>query len=188
MKSVKELIALAKREPGKINYGSGGNGSSLHLAAELFKSEAHVDMQHIPYKGTNDMITDLLTGRVSLAFISPLVAKPYVARGDLVALGITSDKRSASWPDTPTIAEAGVPGYSMQAWYAVLAPKDTPGAVVGALSDAVAKAVQSPEVSAKLQSLGNTPVGDTSAEATTMIAQEAKRWHDIIAAAGIKPE
>lgn len=188
VKSVKELIALAKREPGKINYGSGGNGSSLHLAAELFKSEAHVDLQHIPYKGTNDMIADLLTGRVSLAFISPLVAKPYVARGDLVALGITSAKRSASWPDTPTIAEAGVPGYVMQAWYAVLAPKGTPSAVVGTLSDAVAKAVQSPEVSAKLQSLGNTPVGDTSAEATTMIVQEAKRWHDIVAAAGIKPE
>ena len=96
VKSVEELIALAKRQPGKINYGSGGNGSSLHLAAELFKSEAHVDLQHIPYKGTNDMIADLLTGRVSLAFISPLVAKPYVARGDLVALGITSEKRSAS--------------------------------------------------------------------------------------------
>ena len=188
VKSVEELIALAKREPGKINYGSGGNGSSLHLAAELFKSEAQVDFQHIPYKGTNDMIADLLTGRVSLAFISPLVAKPYVARGDLVALGITSDKRSASWPDTPTIAEAGVPGYAMQAWYAALAPKGTPSAVVDTLSDAVAKAVQSPEVSAKLQSLGNTPVGDTSAEAATMIVQEAKRWHDIVAAAGIKPE
>ncbi len=188
VKSVKELIALAKREPGKINYGSGGNGSSLHLAAELFKSEAHVDLQHIPYKGTNDMIADLLTGRVSLAFISPLVAKPYVAHGDLIALGITSAERSAGWPDIPTIAEAGVPGYAMQAWYAVLAPKATPSAVVGALSDAVAQAVKSPDVSTKLQSLGNAPVGSAPAEATAMIAQEAKRWHDIIAAAGIKPE
>jgi tripartite-type tricarboxylate transporter receptor subunit TctC len=188
VKSVKELIALAKSEPGKINYGSGGNGSSLHLAAELFKSEAKIDLQHIPYKGTNDMIADLLTGRVSLAFISPLVAKPYVARGDLMALAITSAERSPGWPDTPTIAEAGVPGYAMAAWYAVLAPKGTPQNVVDTLNGAIAEAVKSPEVSAKLQSLGNVPVGGSAAEAAATIAQEAKRWHDIIATAGIKPE
>lgn len=188
VKSVKELIALAKTEPGKINYGSGGNGSSLHLAAELFKSEAKVDLQHIPYKGTNDMLADLLTGRVSLAFISPLVAKQYVASGQLVALGITSAERSASWPDTPTIAEAGVPGYAMQAWYAVLAPKATPKDVVDILSSAIAEAVQSPGVTEKLQSLGNVPVGSTAAEAAGYIEKEAKRWHDIVAAAGIKPE
>jgi tripartite-type tricarboxylate transporter receptor subunit TctC len=188
VKSVQELIALAKTEPGKINYGSGGNGSSLHLAAELFKQQAGVNLQHIPYKGTTDMIADLLTGRVSLAFISPLVAGPYVARGDLLALGITSAKRSASWPDIPTIGEAGVPGYAMQAWYAVLAPKGLPQNVADILSEGIAQAVKSSDVSKKLQSLGNVPVGSTAIEAAATIAQEAKRWHDIIAAAGIAPE
>jgi tripartite-type tricarboxylate transporter receptor subunit TctC len=186
--SVKELIALAKTEPGKINYGSGGNGGSSHLSTELFKQQAKVDLQHIPYKGTNGMVADLLTGRVSVAFLSPLVAKQYVAQGHLVTLAVTSPTRSPGWPDVPTIAEAGVPGYAVEAWYAILAPKGTPADVVDKLSTAIAAAVKSPDVSDKLQSLGNVPVGSSAAEATTMITQEAKRWHDIITAAGIKPE
>jgi tripartite-type tricarboxylate transporter receptor subunit TctC len=188
VKSVDELIALAKSQPGKINYGSGGNGTSLHLAAELFKQQAKVDLQHVPYKGTNDLIADLLTGRVPTAFISPLIAKQYVASGQLLALGITSASRSASWPDTPTIAEAGVLGYKMEAWYAVLAPNGTPKDIVDELSSAIAEAVKSPDVSGKLESLGNMPIGNTSAEAATYIDEEAKRWHTIITAAGIHLE
>lgn len=186
--SVRALIERAKKEAGQINYGSGGNGSSLHLAAELFKRAAGVDLQHIPYKGTNELMADLLTGRVSVAFVSPLIAKQHVARGALLALGVTSAVRSPSWPDTPTIAEAGVPGYAMQAWYAVLAPKGTPKDIVDTLSGAIAEAVKSPDVSAKLLSLGNVPVGSTAAEATSYIEAEAKRWHDIVAAAGIHLE
>lgn len=188
VKSVAALIALAKSQPGKINYGSGGNGSSLHLAAELFKQEAKVDLQHVPYKGTNDLIADLLTGRVPVAFISPLIARQYVASGQLLALGITSAARSPNWPDTPTIAEAGVPGYAMEAWYAVLAPKDTPKDIADQLSRAIAEAVKSPDVSGKLELLGNTPIGDTPAEAATYIEEEAKRWHEIVTAAGIHLE
>jgi tripartite-type tricarboxylate transporter receptor subunit TctC len=188
VKSVRELITLAQKDPGKLNYGSGGNGSSLHLAAELFKQAAKVDLQHIPYKGTNELMADLLTGRVSLAFVSPLVAKQHVAHGELLALGITSAERSASWPDTPTIAEAGVPGYVMEAWYAVLAPKGTPNDIVDTLSRAIAEAVKSPDVSGKLESLGNVPVGSTTAEATSYIEADAKRWHDIVTTAGIHPE
>ena len=151
VKSVQELIDLAKAQPGKINYGSGGNGSSLHLAAELFKQQAKVDLQHVPYKGTNDLVADLLTGRMPVVFLSPLIAKQHVAHGDVLALGITSATRSASWPDTPTIAEAGVPGYAMEAWYAILAPRGTPQDVVDKLSAAIAVAVKSPDVSEKLE-------------------------------------
>src|ERR1700733_15385514 len=187
-KTVQELINLAKANPGKLNYGSGGVGSSPHLAAELFKQAAKINLQHIPYKGTNDLIADLLTGRVPIVFLSPLIAKQHVMAGELLALGITSAERSPTWRDTPTIAEGGVPGYAMEAWYAVLAPKDTPRDVVEKLSGAIAEAVKSPDVSDKLASLGNVPRGTTAAEAQAYIDAESKRWHAIIRAAGIQPE
>jgi tripartite-type tricarboxylate transporter receptor subunit TctC len=188
VKSVQELIALAKAEPGKINYGSGGVGSSPHLAAELFKQTAKIDLQHIPYKGTNDLIADLLTGRVPVVFLSPLIARQHVAAGELIALGITSDKRSPGWPGTPTIAEAGAPGYAMEAWYAVFAPKGTPKDIVDKLSAAIADAVKSNDVSDKLASLGNVPDGRAAAEAQAYVDAEARRWHEIVSAAGIHPE
>ena len=188
VKSVQELIAMAKAEPGKIDYGSGGNGSSPHLAAELFRQMAKIDMQHIPYKGTNDLVSDLLTGRIPVVFLSPLIARQHVQDGKLIALGITSDKRSPGWPDTPTIAEAGVPGYAMEAWYAVLAPRGTPKDVVDQLGTAIAEAVKSPDVRDKLQSLGNIPDGRNGAEAQAYVDDEAKRWHEIIAATGIHVE
>lgn len=188
VKSVKELIALAKEKPGSLNYGSGGNGSSLHLAAEMFKQQAGVDIQHIPYKGTNDLISDLLTGRVPISFMSPLIAKSHVDQGKLIALGVTSPQRSASWPETPTIAEAGVPGYAVEAWYAVLAPKGTPAPVVDKLSKEIAKAVQSDDVKAKFAALGNEPVGSTPAEAEKYIAAEADRWAKVLKAAGIRAD
>ena len=188
VKSLQALIAKAKAEPGKINYGSGGVGSSPHLAAELFKQAAGINLEHIPYKGTNDLIADLLTGRVPIVFLSPLIAKQHVTAGELLALGITSAERSPTWPDTPTIAEAGVPGYAMEAWYTVLAPKGTPSDVIEKLSRAIAEAVKSPDVSDKLASLGNAPRGTTAAEAQAYIDAESKRWHQIIRAAGIQPE
>lgn len=188
VKSVKELIDLAKSKPGKLDYGSGGNGSSLHLAAEMFKQQAGVDIQHIPYKGTNDLISDLLTGRVPIAFLSPLIAKQHVKDGKLLALGVTSPQRSESWPETPTVAEAGVPGYAVEAWYAVIAPKDTPKDVVDALSTEIAKAVQSPAVKEKFAALGNESVGSTAAEAQKYIADEADRWGKVLKAAGIRAD
>lgn len=186
VKSVQELIAMAKKDPGKINYGSGGNGSSLHLAGEMFKFQAKVDLQHIPYKGTNDLISDLLSGRVPVSFMSPLIAKEHVNRGALIALGVTGEKRSPSWPDVPTVAEAGVPGYAVEAWYAIVAPKATPKPIVDQLSKAIADAVKSPEVSGKLATLGNEPVGTTPEEAQRYIDAEYKRWNEVLTAAGIK--
>ncbi|MGP0090461.1 MAG: tripartite tricarboxylate transporter substrate binding protein [Xanthobacteraceae bacterium] len=183
--SVQELIALAKRMPGKLDYGSGGYGTSLHLGAEMFKQQAGVDIQHVPYKGTNDVISDLLSGRVPICFISPLVAKQLVNEGKLKALAITSPTRSPSWPDTPTIAEAGVPGYEFEAWYAVLAPRATPKEIVDELSRAIAAAVNAADVREKLSVLGNESVGSTAAEAETYIAQEAARWGKLLREANI---
>jgi tripartite-type tricarboxylate transporter receptor subunit TctC len=186
--SVQELIALAKQKPGALNYGSGGNGSSLHLAAEVFKQQAGVDIQHIPYKGTNDLIADLLSGRVPISFISPLVAKQLVNEGKLRALGVSSAKRSASWPETPAIAEAGVPGYEVEAWYAIVVPKATPKDIVEKLSRSIAEAVKSPEVAEKFATLGNEAVGSTPAEADRYIRAEAERWEKVLRAANVKAE
>jgi tripartite-type tricarboxylate transporter receptor subunit TctC len=188
VQSVQELIALARAQPGKINYGAGAKGTSLHLAAELFKQAAKVDLQLIPYIGTNELIPDLLTGRVPVVFLSPLVAKQYATQGKVLALGVTSATRSPAWPDTPTIAEAGLPGYAMEAWYAVLAPRGTATGVVDALSRAIAEVVKLPEVRGKLETLGNVPVGSTAAEAASYIEAEAKRWQETISAAGIPRE
>jgi tripartite-type tricarboxylate transporter receptor subunit TctC len=186
--SVQDLIALAKQKPGGLNYGSGGNGSSPHLAAEVFKQQAGVDIQHIPYKGTNDLIADLLTGRVPISFISPLIAKQLVNDGKLRAIALSSAKRSPSWPDTPTLAEAGVPGYEVEAWYAILLPKATPKDVVEKLSRSISEAVKSPEVAERLATLGNEAVGSTPAEANAYITAEAARWEKVLRAANIKVE
>ena len=185
--SVRELIARAKAEPGKLDYGSGGNGSSLHLGAEMFKQVAGVDIQHIPYKGTNDLIADLLTGRVPISFLSPLIARQLVAEGKLRALGLTSEARSPSWPDTPTVAET-VPGYATEAWYAIMAPKATPKPIVDKLSAAIAAAVNSPDVKEQFAKLGNELVGSTPEHAERYIAQEADRWGKLLRAANIRAD
>src|SRR5688572_29582561 len=127
--SVKDLMATAKAKPGQLQYASGGNGSSLHLAGELFKYMAGVDILHIPYKGTNDFIPDLLSGRVPISFSSPLIMAGHVKAGRLKALAVTSAKRVSGW-DAPTIAESGLKGYEMDAWYAILVPAGTPQALV----------------------------------------------------------
>lgn len=184
--SVQELVALARQKPGGLDYGSGGNGSSPHLAAEVFKQQAGVNIQHIPYKGTNDLIADLVTGRVPIAFISPLIARQLVQEGKLKALGVTSAKRSASWPETPAVAEAGVPGYAFEAWYAVLAPKGTPKDIVDKVSSAIANAVNAPDVKEQFARLGNESVGTTAAEADAYIAEEAVRWEKVLRAANIR--
>jgi tripartite-type tricarboxylate transporter receptor subunit TctC len=126
-----------------------------------------------------------MAARCISRFLSPLIAKQHVAHGDVLALGITSAKRAAGWPDTPTIAEAGVPGYAMDAWYAILAPRGTPQDVVDKLSAAIAVAVKSPDVSEKLETLGNVAVGSSPAEAASYIEAEAKQWHDLLGAAGV---
>ena len=186
--SVKDLVAAAKAKPGTMQYASGGNGSSLHLAGELFKYMAGVDILHIPYKGTNDFIPDLLSGRVPISFSSPLIMQSHVKAGRLKALGMTSAKRSSGWNDIPTIAEAGLKGYEMDAWYAILVPSGTPQPLVSQLNRNIAHAAHAPEVQEKLSSLGMEAVGNSPQEAAKYIAAEAAKWSKVAKAANIRAD
>jgi tripartite-type tricarboxylate transporter receptor subunit TctC len=186
--SVRELIAAAKAKPGALQYASGGNGSSLHLAGELFKYTAGVDLLHIPYKGTNDFIPDLLSGRVPISFSSPLVMQPHVKAGRLKALGVTSLKRAAGWNEVPTINEAGVKGYEMDAWYAIVVPAATPQALVTQLNKHIAQALHAPDVQEKLSGLGMESVANSPAQATTYIANEVQKWAKVVKAANIRAD
>ena len=185
--SVKELLAAAKAKPGALQYASGGNGSSLHLAGELFKYTAGVDLLHIPYKGTNDFIPDLLSGRVPISFSSPLIMAGHVKAGRLKAIGVTSAKRVSGW-DVPTIAEAGLKGYEMDAWYAILIPAGAPPAVLGQLNKSIVQALQSQEVREKLSGLGMEAVGTSPQEAAKYIAAEAAKWNKVAKAANIRAD
>ncbi|MCI3953911.1 MAG: LacI family transcriptional regulator [Burkholderiales bacterium] len=144
--TVQSLLKLSRAKPGQINYASGGTGSSPHLAGELFKVAAGIDLVHVPYKGTNDVIPDLLSGRVPVFFASPLVAREHVKAGRLRAIGVTSLKRATGWPEVPSINEAGVKDYEMEAWYAVLVQAKTPGAIVRSLHQHIEKALRSRDV------------------------------------------
>lgn len=186
--SVKELIAAAKAKPDQLQYASGGNGSSLHLAGELFKLQAGVHLLHVPYKGTNDFIPDLLAGRVPISFSSPLVMQPHVKAGRLKALGVTSAKRSPGWPEVPTISEAGVKGYEMDAWYAMLVPSSTPRALVTLLNKHVVQGLRAADVQEKLASLGVEAVADTPEQAAKYIASEERKWGKVLKAANIKAD
>jgi tripartite-type tricarboxylate transporter receptor subunit TctC len=186
--SVEELIKLAKSKPGQLNYASGGNGSSLHLAAELFKVAAGVDMVHIPYKGTNDLLPDLLSGRVPMVFSSPLIAREHVTAGRLKAIGVTSLKRAAGWNSVPSINEAGLKGYEMDAWYAILVPARTPAAVVATLNKAIADGLRSRDVQERLGSLGMEAVGSSPEAAASYIDAESKKWARVARAANIRAD
>ena len=186
--SVKDLIATARAKPGQLQYASGGNGSSLHLAGELFKYMAGVDILHSPYKGTNDFIPDLLSGRVPIAFASPLIMISHVKAGRLRALGVTSAKRSAGWSDIPTIAEAGLKGYEMDAWYTILVPAGTPQPIVAQLNKSIAQALRASDVQEKLAGLGMEAVGNSQQDAAKYIAAEAAKWNKVAKAANIRAD
>lgn len=184
VKSVAELIALAKQKPGKLDYGSGGIGSTSHLSGEMLRHMANIDIQHIPYKGTNDLISDLLSGRVPLYFMSPLVARQHILDGKLIALGMTSAKRVPGWENVPTMAET-IPGFVVETWHPLVVHAATPQPIVDKLSKAAGDAIRSKDVTDKLLTLGFEPVGSTPDEAAAYIKSETQRWIDIIQKAGV---
>jgi len=186
--NVSELIALAKREPGKLNYASVGTGSPGHIAGELFKLKTGVDIVHVPYKGGGPAVTDTLGGQVQLLFVSIPAALQYVKAGKLKALAVTSDKRSQAAPDIPTIAESGVPDCVVNSWYGALAPAKTPPAIVAKLQAAFAKVLALPEVKERLFLQGAEAASSTSAEFDRRIRDELKQWEYVIREARIKAE
>ena len=187
MKSVKELIAYAKKHPGKINYASTGVGSPSHLATELLKLLAGIDLVHVPYKSTGAGMTDVMAGRVSLMFGSFISTRAYVEQGKLKMLATAGTKRAAAAPDLPTIAEAGVPGYAVDVWYAMLAPSATPRPVLEKLNAAVTKILHSPDVTKKLATLGLEPVAQDLAASDAYVKSEIAKWAKVVKAANITP-
>ncbi|MGZ5123711.1 MAG: tripartite tricarboxylate transporter substrate binding protein [Burkholderiales bacterium] len=187
-KNVKELIALAKSRPGQLIYASAGNGTPPHLAAELFKSMADVDLVHIPYKGNVPAFVDLLSGAVSLSFPTIASGLPQVRSGKLRALGVTSKERSTVVPDVPTIAESGLPGYEATTWYGMLAPAKTRTLIITKLHDQMIEVLKLPDIREKLLAQGLEPVGNRPDQFAAIISMELVKWSKVVAAAGVKAE
>ncbi len=186
--NVKELIALAKAQPGKISYASAGNGTTVHLAAELFSSMAGVDIMHVPYKGSAPAVTDLMGGQVDIMFDSLSSARPYVESGKLKALAVTTAKRSSAFPNVPTVAESGLPGYELSGWYAVFVPAKTPKPVVDRLHAELVKALKQDDVRARFALLGAEPVGSSPQELAATVKTETARWEKIVRERNIKAD
>jgi tripartite-type tricarboxylate transporter receptor subunit TctC len=188
VKSVKELIALAKSRPGALNYASSGVGAFLHMNAELFKLMAGVDMVHVPFKGAGDAIPDVIAGNSQLLISSIPGLLPYIKSGRLKILGVGSLKRNPTLPNVPTISEAGVPGYETYIWYGMFAPKGTPAERVATLHAATNAALKSPDLVKKLEVQGIMPAQMTSAEFGKLMVAETEKWMKVIAATGIKAQ
>jgi len=187
-KSVKDLIALAKGNPKKLNYASTGLGGGLHLTMELFMQQAGVSMLHVPYKGSQVTVPDLIGGRVDTMFGSSPSLAPHVRGGRMRALGISSIKRSPGLPDIPTIAESGLPGFESVSWFALAAPAKTPKTIINQLAGAMTKTAQIPEIAAAVNAQGNEIPMLSPAEIDKFVRSELDKWRKVIATAGIKPE
>jgi tripartite-type tricarboxylate transporter receptor subunit TctC len=186
VKSIPQLIALAKSQPGKLSYASGGIGGSGHLATELFKTLTQVNMVHIPYKGTGAAIADLVGGHVPLCFCTLPSVFPQTKQGRLRAIAVTTARRTPAAPDVPTVAEAGVAGYEMSQWYGLLAPAGTPSAVVDRLNADIAKALKHPELRSRFQADGAEPSGSSPQEFGAFFKAEISKWTRVVQSAGIR--
>jgi tripartite-type tricarboxylate transporter receptor subunit TctC len=183
-KNVKEMIAYAKANPGKLTFGSSGNGSSIHLSGELFQHMAGVEMQHVPYRGSAPAVTDLLGGQIGVMFDNMPSAIGHVKSGRLRPLAVTTPKRSPALPDVPTIAEAGVPGYSATSWFGLLAPANTPAPVVAKLNASILKALADPEVKKKMAEQGAEPFGEKPEQFAEFIRSETAKWAKTVKQSG----
>ncbi|HEX4894966.1 MAG TPA: tripartite tricarboxylate transporter substrate binding protein [Solimonas sp.] len=183
-KNVKELIAYAKANPGKVNFGSSGSGSSIHLSGELFNALAKVDMVHVPYKGSAPAVTDLVGGQIDIMFDNMPSAIQHVRSGRLRALAVTTAKRSPELPDVPTIAEAGVPGYEATSWFGMFAPAGTPAPVVARLHTALVKVLADPEVKKKMAEQGAEPYSEKPEQFAEFIRKETAKWSKVVKESG----
>jgi len=188
VKSVAELIALAKQKPGQLNFGSAGTGSGTHINAEKFKLAAGIDVLHIPYKGTPEALTDTMAGRVTYFFSPISAALPNVREGKLLALGVSTAKRSAALPNVPTIAESGLSKFDYNLWVGVFAPAGTPPDIVDKINKDVARLLQSAEVKERFANLGAEPMPMTPAEFRNFVRAEIEESAKVIKAAGIKAQ
>jgi tripartite-type tricarboxylate transporter receptor subunit TctC len=186
VKSVGDLIKLAKAKPGEINFASSGSGTSIHLSGELFKTMAHVDMTHIPYKGSAPALTDLIGGQVQIMFDNLPSSLAQIKAGKLRAIAVTSQKRAPALPDVPTIAESGLPGFEATSWFGVLAPAGTPFPVVARINSEINKWLQTPEAREQLLAQGAAAAGGTPESFAAHIRAETDKWAKVVKESGAK--
>ncbi len=184
--SVADILALARAEPGKMNYASSGNGTSIHMSGEMFKHLTKVDIVHIPYKGSAPAVSDLLGGQVMMMFDNIPSALPHIKTGKLRALAVTGAKRDPLLPDVPTVAEAGVPGYESGVWFGIAVPAATPKEEIARINDAAVKGTKSPEFVKRMTELGYSIIGSTPEQMAEMNKLETARWGPIVKASGAK--
>jgi len=185
-KNVKELLAIARSKPGRLNYASSGNGTVTHLAGELFKLMGNVDITHIPFKGGAPALTALISGEVDLSYENSLVVTPHVKAGKVKALAVTGLKRSQLMPELPTISESGLPGYNASGWYGLFVPAATPKPIVARLYEEAAKALRQRDVVRTLSSQGAEPVGDTPEAFSKFVRAEIDKWANLVRVAKMK--
>ncbi len=188
VKSIQDLVALAKAKPGQLNYSSGGMGTANHVAGELFKYMAQIEIVHVPYKGGAPALSDVIAGQIHLIFGTMTMTRDFAKSGRLRALATTGPKRSAGAPELPTVAEAGVTGYEVGAWYGVLAPVGTPKPIIGKLSEELARIMRIPEVRASLLAQGSEPAGSTPEEYAKFLRAEIDKWAKITKASGMRAD
>ena len=185
-KNLQELLALAKAQPGKLNYGSTSLGGSPHMSAELLKMMAHVDMLHVPYKGAAPMLTDLMGGQVQVGFDNLPSTINFVRSGKVRAIAVTTAQRWPGAPEIPTVAESGVPGYEVSGWFGLLAPAGTPPAVLKTIQQAIAEAVKQPEVNKQMLDLGALPVANTPEAFAALVQADVATWREVVKSTGVK--
>ncbi len=188
VRTVQELIALAKAKPGELNFGTGGNGTSNHLAGELLRIMAGIDVLHVPYKGVPQALNDTLAGRMQFAFGSPMSVLPHVKQGRLRMLAVTTPRRARALPDVPTVAESGVPGYEFTAWMGVLAPKATPPEVVRKFQQDAARELFAPDLEQRISADAAEPVASTPADFAAFLKADLARWARVVKEANIHLE
>lgn len=185
-KDLKEFIALARAQPGRLNFGSAGPGSSIHMVTELFQLMSGTKLTHVPYKGSGPALVDLMGGQIQVMFENLPTALPYIESGKLKALAVTSLKRDPRLPNVPTVDEAGVPGYSATSWFTIAAPRSVPAAVIEKLGSDLRQVLSTKEAEVEFKKLGIGKVADTPADAAKFIASETVKWDKVIKAAGMQ--
>jgi tripartite-type tricarboxylate transporter receptor subunit TctC len=188
VKSVSELVALAKSKPRSISYGSGGSGSASHLGVELMMINGGFSMLHVPYKGSNPALTAVMGGEIQVAIAGLATVLPHSRAGKVKALAVTGSKRAGIAPEVPTVAESGIPGYVFDVWYGLVFPGGTPGAIVKKANSEVVRLLKSPEVSSRFAGAGVEPITNSPEAFAKVIRDEIPQWQKVVKAAGIKPE
>lgn len=188
VKTVADVVANARAQPGRLTFASAGNGTSIHLAGEVFAAQAQVDMLHVPYKGSGPAVTDLIGGQVNYMFDSITSAKPHIQSGKLRAIGLTTARRSSALPGVPTLAEAGLPGYEVSPWFAVFMPAATPKPIVARMNAALLDAMKQPDIKAKFETIGAEAIGSSPEELAVHLNGELARWGKLITERNIKSD